>query len=264
VFYLSKGKIRAILLFVVLLLAAAVVASWLSSLDERPQFAVPTLPAPPASVIPDGSPLPAPAPTPMPVVTSAPAPTAAPAPVHTPTPVATQTPVATPKPVVIPASTPAPTPVPTPAPTPVPTPEPTAAPHPVPSYGQTIASGSFASNTGVGLNLQADWTARAVSATQVELTVSVSISSYSLQLSALPGGVILALDAQSVRMDQPAVNIEENGYHLTPIGSRSFTLDLAEGGSASYLLHVEWLFGGSYSGQEMPEIDCGGNIALSR
>jgi len=116
----------------------------------------------------------------------------------------------------------------------------------------------------VGLNLQADWTARTVSATQVELTVSVSISSYSLQLEALPGGVILALDAQSVRMDQPAVSIEENGYHLTPIGSRSFTLNLAEGSSGSYLLHVEWLFGGSYSGQEMPEIDCGGNISLSR
>ena len=259
---MSKGKIRAILFIVVLLLIAAVVASWLSSLDERPQFAVPTLPTPQPAA--SNEPALIPAPTEAPAPTRAPTSTSVPAPVATRSPVATPTPVATPKPVVIPANTPAPTPVPTPAPTPVPTVEPTAAPTPAPSYGQPIGSGSFASNTGVGLNLQADWTARTVSATQVELTVSLSISSYSLQLSPLPGGVILALDAQSVRMDQPAVNIEENGSHLTPIGSRSFTLDLAEGGSGNYLLHVEWLFGGSYSGQEMPEIDCGGNIALSR
>jgi hypothetical protein len=65
-------------------------------------------------------------------------------------------------------------------------------------------------------------------------------------------------------MDQGAVNIEDNGYHMTPLGSHSFTVNLAEGSSGQYLLHVEWLFGGSYSGQEMPEIDCGGTVSLSR
>ena len=249
---LKKGKIRAILLIIVLLLAAAVAASWLSSLDERPQFSVPALPTRQPAVSSAPAAIPAPTPSSAPAVTYAPAPAATP------------TPTATPRPVVIPANTPAPTPVPTPVPTPAPTPVPTSAPTPAPVYGQPLSSGSFASNTGVGLNLNVNWSARTVSATQVEVTVSVSVSSYSLQLDALPGGIIVALDEQSVRMDQAAVNIEDGGYHTTPLGSQSFTLNLAEGGSGQYLLHVEWLFGGSYSGQEMPEIDCGGIISLSR
>lgn len=251
---LKKGKIRAILFIIVLLLAAAVAASWLSSLDERPQFTVPALPTRQPAVSSAPAAIPAPTPSSVPAVTYAPAPA----------PVATPTPTATPMPVVIPANTPAPTPVPTLAPTPAPTPVPTSAPTPAPVYGQPLASGSFASNTGVGLNLNVNWSARTVSATQVELTVSVSISSYSLQLDALPGGIIVALDEQSVRMDQGAINIEDTGYHMTPLGSQSFTVNLAEGSSGQYLLHVEWLFGGSYSGQEMPEIDCGGTISLSR
>lgn len=251
---MRKGRIRAILFIIVLLLAAAVAASWLSSLDERPQFAVPALPTQPPAVSSAPAAIPAPAPSSAPAVTYAPAPA----------PVTTPAPAATPRPVVIPANTPVPTPVPTPAPTPAPTPVPTSAPTPAPVYGQPVASGSFASNTGVGLNLNVNWSARTVSVAQVEVTVSVSISSYSLQLDALPGGIIVALDEQSARMDQGAVNIEDNGYHTTPLGSHSFTLNLAEGGSGQYLLHVEWLFGGSYSGQEMPEIDCGGIISLSR
>ena len=46
--------------------------------------------------------------------------------------------------------------------------------------------------------------------------------------------------------------------------SNSFLVDLPQGSSDSFPLAVEWHFGGTYSGVDIPVVECGGLIELTR
>ena len=186
------------------------------------------------------------------------------------TPAETGDPYTAPAPVTTqaPAATPVPTPIPTPVPTPVPTPEPVETQlfpdPPQQPAGSSLGAGSFSSDTGTGLNLRADWSAQTSGDGQAQVTVSVSIVSYSLHLSALPGAVNLSLDGQYLSMDGPAVEYDGTGSITTGVGNRSFTVDLASGETRDLHLDVVWNFGGTYQEVELPAIECGGGITLSR
>ena len=132
---MTAGKIKAVLIIIILLLAVALVCSWIVSKD--PQYA-PEEPAPAVT----------PAPTPTPVPT--PEPTAV---------------------LITPAPTPVPTPKPTPAPTPAPTPTPK--PTPVPVYGETLGTGSFESSYGTGLDLCVDWSVVTLNADEVSVSIGL-------------------------------------------------------------------------------------------
>lgn len=155
-----------------------------------------------------------------------------------------------------------------PAATPVPTPAPTAAPvptqAPVSNYGTDLGSGSFRSSTGAKLDIQADWSAKTVSGSQVEVTVKVSLDSYSLHLQAVPNSVNVNLGGQYVSLDAPAVDYDGSAQINTVLASKTFTVDLAEGQSDDLSLAVEWHFGGTYGDVELPSIECGGTVSLSR
>ena len=156
-----------------------------------------------------------------------------------------------------PQNTPAPTPSPTPTPAPTPTPEPTPEPQPV---GTVLGSGTFKSTTGTWLDLRADWTAVSSGDTQVQITVVVSIDSYSLHLAAVPKSVNLSLGGQFVSLDGPAVDYDGRAALNTVLGTKTFTLDRS---AAPYSLAVEWHFGGTYGGTPLDVIECGGTISLS-
>lgn len=222
-----KNKITAILFIVVFLLVVAVVFTFFSSFDRDHS-------APDATVIP----------TETPGITYMPEPTQS---------------VQTPEPTQ-PASTPVPTPPPTPTPTPSAEPEPT---QPV-SYGADLGSGSFKSDTGAKLNIHADWSARTVSATQAEVTVKVILDSYSLHLQAVSNSVNLNLGGQYVSLNAPAVDYDGSEALSTELASKTFTVELSEGQSDDLSLAVEWHFGGTYGDVELPVIECGGTISLSR
>lgn len=244
---MPRGRARAVLFIIVFLLLAAVAATVLSGLDKAEPEPEPTT-APPVEIVTEA---PAPTDTPAPAApTTAPAPTAAPAPTPKPTP------APTPKPTAAPTPTPAPTPAPTP------TPEPTPTPAPVPA-GLSLGSGSFRSNTGVALNLIADWSAVTTDGNKAVVTVSVSCESHSASFSA--HSVHLMLGEQTASLTQPAISVEENVRTLTPFGSASFTVDLPENGSVTIPLAVEWQCGGiTYTGTTFDVIECGGSITLSR
>lgn len=231
-----RGKAIFVLFVIVFLLAAAVVGTFLREQAGEPE--------PPAVETPDSEGIvvvdpeaggastavtPAiPSPT-LPLVT------AFPAPEYTPSP--TQAPVSTPTATQLPVQT---------------------------SYGQSLGSGTFRSDTGVGLNLKADWSAKTTSASQVEVTVAVSVDSYSLHLTAMPGAVNVNFDGQYVTMDAPAVDYDGSGSINTPMSSKTFSLNLSEGESSAYHIDVVWNFGGSYQDVELPAIECGGDFFLSR
>lgn len=225
-----KGKITAVLFIVVFLLVVAVVCTFLSGWNKT-----------------DAEP----ADTPTPEETGAAfiiTPEESPA-------VQTQSPTSN-------TPTPVQTPVPTSAVvTPSPTPVQTTAPVYTPS---SLGSGTFASETGANINIRAAWTAETISSSQIEVTVTVSLDSYSINLRAVPNSVNVNFGGQYVSLDAPAIEYDGTAAINTVLATKTFTVDLAQGQSDTYALNVEWHFGGTYGGVELPVIECGGSVSLSR
>lgn len=178
-------------------------------------------------------------------------------------PVVTQAPVITPapteQPVIIP--TPAPTEIVVATPEPTPTPVPTPTPIPV---GQLIASGSFRSETGVPMNIRADYTAVIEDAERVKVTVQVYLESYQINLIAVDRAVNVSVGDVYVTSGAPAVEWDQNVQIETLMATTEHILYLPQGTSNSFPMAVEYHFGGTYSKKELPVIECGGSIMLSR
>ena len=159
----------------------------------------------------------------------------------------------------LPTMAPTPTPiVPTPMPTPIPTPEPT----PIPMITD-LGAGSFRSASPVYLNVIADWSAKAIDANTVAVTVTVSAESYALHLSRSIGAVHVSLGDQYVSLDAPDL-IYDGGLAVNELASTTFNVPLPAGMSNSYNLNVAWHFGGWYMNMEIPSLECGGTVTLVR
>ena len=232
---MAKGKIKAVLFIIVFVLAVAIGCNALIDLSENkaPEVtADPFLTSPSPDPGQSGS---------LPLETAAP--------------------TATPIPVQTVAPTVAPTPVPTPEPTPAPTPVPTPTPAPV---GQVLDSGSVRSQTGLLIDVRADWVATVLDSDRVQVQVTVVLESYALQLAESYKSVNVSVGDQYASCNSPAVDYDGSAKLVTVLGTTTYTLYLAHGTSDVFPLAVEYHFGGTYSGEELPVIECGGSIVLSR
>ena len=232
---MAKGKIKAVLFIIVFVLAVAIGCNALIDLSENkaPEVtADPLLTSPSPDPGQSGS---------LPLETAAP--------------------TATPIPVQTVAPTVAPTPVPTPEPTPAPTPVPTPTPAPV---GQVLDSGSVRSQTGLPIDVRADWVATVLDIDRVQVQVTVVLESYALQLAESYKSVNVSVGDQYASCNSPAVDYDGSAKLETVLGTTTHTLYLAQGTSDVFPLAVEYHFGGTYSGEELPVIECGGSIILSR
>lgn len=230
---MARGKIKAVLFIIVFVLAVAIGCNALMDLSENK--------APEATADPFLGTLP-----PDAVQESV-------------APLETAAPTATP----IPVQTVVPTPVPTPEPTPDPTPTPVPTPTPEP-VGQVLGSGSFRSQTGLPIDLRADWVATVLDSERIQVDVTVVLESYALQTTAGYRAVNVSVGDQYASCDAPAVDYDGSAKLETVLGSTSHILYLAQGTSDSFPVAVEYHFGGTYSGEELPVIECGGSISLSR
>lgn len=243
-----KGKITAVLLILVFLLVVAVVFTFLTSLDRRREAAAnapvnqdvvvrDVTPAPTVEVQALVTPAPFAAPGQGAAVTSAPVPTATPAPTPTESAV-----IETPTPVALPETVTG-----------------------VSDFGAVLASGSFSSNTGKAINIRADYEARVSGANEISVQVKVILNSYSIYVSALNNAVNIGLNGQYVTLDSPAIEYDSNTRQLSmELASQSFTVQLPEGNSRDLALQCEWQWGGSYGGESIPVIECGGTFTVSR
>ena len=237
---MSKGRIKAILFIIVFLLVIAVAVNLLMDMQsERKAEATPTSDPYANTVTPSLETQPV-------LETAQPTPAIAPsiAPTATPTPA---TPVRT--------ATPTPTPVPTATPEPI---------QPVIPQGEVISSGSFTSDTGTPLNLRADWTATVLDSERVEVTVNVYLISYQIEVRELYNAVNVSVGDQYASENSPAIKWENNTRLETLLASTVHTLSLPSGSSDSFPVAVQYQFGGTYSKVELPVIECGGTIELSR
>ena len=237
---MSKGRIKAVLFIIVFLLVIAVAVNLLMDMQsERKADATPTDDPYANTVTPSVETQPAlETPQPTPAIAPSTAPTATPVP-------ATQ------------VSTQAPTPTPVPAATPEPV-------QPIIPQGEIIGSGSFTSDTGTPLNLRADWTATVLDAERVEVTVNVYLVSYQIEVRELYNAVNVSVGDQYASADSPAIKWENNTKLETLLASTVHTLSLPSGSSASFPLAAQYQFGGTYSKVDLPVIECGGTIELSR
>lgn len=128
---------------------------------------------------------------------------------------------------------------------PVETPEPTETPIPE-------ASGSFASDTGTGLNIRVDWYTLPGGQT---LQLEVSCLSYSIYSAAQWQSVQLSVGGRSYAADSRAVSYDGSDLVVSPLAS--FTVDTPPSGSP---ISVTWNYKGSYSGKELNEITASGTI----
>ena len=232
---MARGKIKAVLFIIVFVLAVAIGCNALIDLSENkaPEVtADPFLTTPSPDAGQSGS-----------------------------LPLETAVPTATP----IPVQTPAPTPAPTAAPTPVPVPTATPAPTPTPApVGQVLDSGSVRSQTGLPIDIRADWVATVLDSDRVQVQVTVVLESYALQIAESYKSVNVSVGDQYASCNSPAVDYDGSAKLETVLGTTSHTLYLAQGTSDVFPLAVEYHFGGTYSGEELPVIECGGSITLSR
>lgn len=237
---MSKGRIKAVLFIIVFLLVIAVAVNLLMDMQsERKADATPTDDPYANTVTPSVETQPA-------IETAQPTPAIAPSTAPTATSVpATQ----------VPTQAPTPTPVPTATPEPV---------QPVIPQGEVIGSGSFTSDTGTPLNLRADWTATVLDAERVEVTVNVYLVSYQIEVRELYNAVNVSVGDQYASADSPAIKWENNTKLETLLASTVHTLSLPAGSSASFPLAAQYQFGGTYSKVDLPVIECGGTIELSR
>ena len=243
-----KGKITAVLFIIVFILVVAVICTFLTSFDTNP---VPT----PAgtedspAIIQDTT-----------VETPGPAPTMTPtmAPVtNTPAPV-TNTPAPATEPGTETTTEPAP------VPTPIPTPEPTEEVVPANYPSEELGRGSFKSDTGLSLNIRADWVAKTVSDNRVDIEITVYVESSRLFLYASDHGVNLNLAGKYVTLSTPAVEHDSYDMTVTQLAKHTYRVDLPRNSSNSFHLDCVWNYAGTYSGVEVPEVECGGVISLAR
>ncbi len=230
---MRKGKFKAILFIIVFLLMLAIIINLLVDMSSEKKDKAEVIADPYLST---------------PAVTQS---------VNTPEPVQTMAPVETPAAAATPVPTPELTPAPTPTPEPVPTPE------PIPA-DTVIGSGQFASETGVPMNVRAVWTASVYDAETVLVTVEVYLDSYQLSIQKVSNSVNVSVGDQYVSADSPTVEWDKNEKLETLLATTQHYIKLAAGQSDSFPLAVEYHFGGVYSKVELPVIECGGSIALSR
>ena len=230
---MSKGRIKAVLFIIVFLLVIAVAVNLLMDMQsEKKAEATPTNDPYANTVTPSVETQPAlETPQPTPAIEPSVAPTATP------------------------TATPTPTPIPTATTEPV---------QPVIPQGEVIGSGSFTSDTGTPLNIRADWTATVLDSESVEVTVNVYLISYQIEVRELYDAVNVSVGDQYASANSPAIKWENNTRLESLLASTVHTLRLPSGSSASFPLAAQYQFGGTYSKVELPVIECGGTIELSR
>ena len=149
--------------------------------------------------------------------------------------------------------------------TPAPAADAMTAPGGVADMGKLLGSGSFSSHTGAHIDIRADWEARVSGDTDISVRVTVYLNSYSIYVNALPNCLNIGLNDQYVTLDSPAISYDSNTALLTTeLGSQSFTVQLPAGGSRDLDLQAEWHWGGTYGGEYIPVIECGGTLTISR
>lgn len=127
---------------------------------------------------------------------------------------------------------------------------------PASGVGSILASNSFSSNTGVGLNINVSWQATDLGGGRARISVSGSVSSYDLDVMALP--VTISFAGYSTTVTGSSISVG-SGMSTNPLFSTSFDVDAGAAGDMT----VSWNFGGTYSDVDLPQVVATGYVYTS-
>lgn len=140
------------------------------------------------------------------------------------------------------------------APTPTQAPTPTPAPTQPPTSGTVVASNSFSSDTGTGLNLNISWQAADQGNGTTRVYVTGKVSSYSLDVGSR--SVSISLGGYSTSVTGSSISVPDGGMQTNQLFYTYLDVPTGTDGNMS----VSWAFKGSYSGTDLPTIDATGYV----
>ena len=120
---------------------------------------------------------------------------------------------------------------------------------------QSIASGTFSSNSGTSLNIIVNWNVVYESGIRT-LKVSVSAASYALVTNELPFGVQMTLNGITYSSRSRAINYTGRTQVINPLGD--FSIPNYQGPASAT---VAYHFNGTLSGQPVYDIIATGTIS---
>ena len=127
-----------------------------------------------------------------------------------------------------------------------------------------MASGSFNSSTGVGLNLYVDWSSTInVAGNYSTVTMSTYLKHYSLYVGARSDAYVKC-DGQNYTYNTSAISYDGGSGQIntTLLSSKTFTVYHNSDGTKSIKLEAGWRFSGTYSGQSIGWIKCEKTVTL--
>ena len=113
-----------------------------------------------------------------------------------------------------------------------------------------------------GIDLSVDWSVTTVNANQISVSVSVNVFSGALYSDPVPLG--LHVGDQYVTLTSNAVNYDGGVKTYHPLGAQTFTVNAPVAATTSIPVEVSWHFGGRYGDSEVPVIECGNYINVTR
>ena len=126
-----------------------------------------------------------------------------------------------------------------------------------------MASGSFNSSTGVGLNLYVEWSSTTnVAGNYSTVTMKTYLKHYSLYVGARSDAYVKC-DGQNHTYSTAAISYSGSSQTTTTLlSSKSFTVYHNSDGTKSITLEAGWRFSGTYSGQSISWIKCSKTVTL--
>jgi hypothetical protein len=123
-------------------------------------------------------------------------------------------------------------------------------------------SGSFASNTGTPLNLVVDWSAKALSDTEIQVTFEMYLNCYTINATPKPGGASITVNGQTYTASTPALQSSSATPTTVRLCTKTVTMSLAAGESLDVPVSASWAFGGKYSDVDLTTIDAAGTLSI--
>ena len=140
-----------------------------------------------------------------------------------------------------------------------------------------LGSDRFDGNSGTWLNVYAEWTATAVSPTQVDINITLFSVHQSIDDPAHDNNVHFSIrelgndqNIQFASMGSPRQKQAADNYAVTStqIGTYTFTVDVAQGETKTFIVDAAWDYGGTYGSDKgrvkIDSLECGGGIQISR
>ncbi len=119
------------------------------------------------------------------------------------------------------------------------------------------------SDTGVPLNIFAEWEISNKTADSIDLKIDVYVESYSIYTTATPDSLSVSANGQKVSLATPAIEIQMTQKSMeTLLNTHTFQIDTEDIKDGRIPVEIQWSYRGTYAGVFIDDIECSGDISI--